>query len=275
VTGYYPIDVRSYGTEGQFLILLHGGPGNPGEMSTLARYFCNRFQIIEPLQRHSIYHSPLTVTKHVEDMREILDSVIYDNLITLIGFSWGAMLALTYAARHPNGIKKVILIGCGTFDKISRQIYQNNIYERLKRYGLNNIVNEMHSKLEKETDQMQRNKIFAQLGEIYTKMQSFELIEDSPEELVYCDEQGFRETWSDALRLQEQGIQPAEFSAIKVPVIMIHGADDPHPGDMIFQSLNRYICHLKFVQIPQCGHKPWIELRAKAQFYQLMEESLA
>jgi pimeloyl-ACP methyl ester carboxylesterase len=39
-------------------------------------------------------------------------------LEVLVGHSWGAMLALCYAAEHP--VERVVLVGCGTFDEASR-----------------------------------------------------------------------------------------------------------------------------------------------------------
>jgi hypothetical protein len=35
------------------------------------------------------------------------------------------------------------------------------------------------------------------------------------------------------IRLQDHGVYPAAFSAIRSPVLMLHGAVDPHPGRMI------------------------------------------
>ena len=45
------------------------------------------------------------------------------------------------------------------------------------------------------------------------------------------------ETWQDAVRLREDGAHPAVFAAIDAPVLMLHGAVDPHPGVMIRASL--------------------------------------
>ena len=42
------------------------------------------------------------------------------------------------------------------------------------------------------------------------------------------------------LRLQTEGIYPASFAAIKVPVLMVHGTFDPHPGRLIMQICSRF-----------------------------------
>ncbi|MBU1474822.1 MAG: alpha/beta hydrolase, partial [Acidobacteria bacterium] len=35
---------------------------------------------------------------------------------TLIGFSWGAWLAWLFASRHPELVKKLVLVGIGPFE---------------------------------------------------------------------------------------------------------------------------------------------------------------
>lgn len=44
------------------------------------------------------------------------------------------------------------------------------------------------------------------------------------------DAQAHYETSHGMMRLQAEGAYPAAFAAIKVPVLMIHGTFDLHPG---------------------------------------------
>ena len=67
---------------------------------------------LEPHQRRSA-GEPLTVAIHVADLHDLVDEPP-----TLVGHSWGAMLALCYAAEHP--VDRLVLIGCGTFDETAR-----------------------------------------------------------------------------------------------------------------------------------------------------------
>jgi pimeloyl-ACP methyl ester carboxylesterase len=87
---------------------------------------------------------------------------------------------------------------------------------------------------------------------------------------VNFDEEAFRQTWADVISLQQQGVQPAEFENIGVPVVMIHGDEDPHPGKLIYDSLFPFIKNLQYFGLPCCGHKPWIEQYAKDDFYKLL-----
>src|SRR5712692_2832251 len=111
--------VRTYGTAGPLVIVLHGGPGAPGHMSPVARGLADSFRVLEPFQRGS-GAQPLTVAHHVEDLRELIESRCAGARPALVGSSWGAMLALAFASAHPDLAGPLVLIGCGTFDPTAR-----------------------------------------------------------------------------------------------------------------------------------------------------------
>ena len=88
------------------------------------------------------------------------------------------------------------------------------------------------------------------------------------------DARSNRESWDDMVRLQEEGIYPAAFAAIAVPVIMLHGAVDPHPGGMIQQSLRPYLPQLEYREWERCGHYPWLEKAVRDDFYFVLRQWL-
>ena len=262
------IEVRQYGNSGPLVVLLHGGPGAPGEMAPVARYLSGRFRALEPLQRASGL-TRLTVAQHIADLHNVLKQTRQTETIRLVGFSWGAMLALTYAARHYENIDRVILIGCGTFDEHSRQDYRDNMDINTTNDDRKRIT-KIEARLRAEKKQNKRDKLFGELGSIYSRIQSYKSTGDCDDDILHFDEEGFRQTWADAISLQQQGIQPAEFANIRATVTMIHGDDDPHPGKMIYKSLVPFIRNLQYIGLPRCGHKPWTEHYAKDDFYKLL-----
>jgi pimeloyl-ACP methyl ester carboxylesterase len=74
------------------------------------------------------------------------------------------------------------------------------------------------------------------------------------------------------LRLQEAGVYPAAFAAIRSPVLMLHGAYDPHPGGMIRASLAPYIPQLEYREWERCGHSPWMERSVREEFFAVLWE---
>jgi pimeloyl-ACP methyl ester carboxylesterase len=79
--------VRSYGTLGPQVVVLHGGPGAPGHMAPVARGLADSFRIIEPFQRGS-GTEPLTVSRHVGDLHEVIQFRCGTGRPALVGSSW-------------------------------------------------------------------------------------------------------------------------------------------------------------------------------------------
>ena len=87
---------------------------------------------------------------------------------------------------------------------------------------------------------------------------------------VAVDARANAETWADMLRLQAEGRYPAAFAAIRVPVIMLHGAEDPHPGGMVRDSLEPHLPQLEYREWQRCGHYPWREREARDGFFAVL-----
>jgi pimeloyl-ACP methyl ester carboxylesterase len=88
------------------------------------------------------------------------------------------------------------------------------------------------------------------------------------------DAKAQKETWGDMVRLQMEGIYPAAFTKIRVPVLMAHGDYDPHPGRLIRDSLRPYVPQLDYRELQRCGHYPWQEKHAAETFFALIYEWL-
>jgi len=76
------------------------------------------------------------------------------------------------------------------------------------------------------------------------------------------------------LRLQAAGTYPAVFAAISSPVLMLHGAVDPHPGASIRDSLKPLMPKLEYHQLEHCGHYPWLERAVRDEFFNVLREWL-
>lgn len=260
------IPVRIYGGSGSPVIVLHGGPGAPKYMAPVAHGLADRFRVLEPLQRGS-GAEPLTVARHVGDLHQVVSSHCADELPALVGHSWGAMLALAYAAAHPACVASLVLIGCGTFDPVARNRLQLTRESRMD----DDLRMRMACLPEAIPDPDDR---FRALGDLVMLLDSYEPMTSS-QEMGACDARAHRETWEDMVRLQEEGIYPAAFSAIDAPVIMLHGAVDPHPGRMIQASLAPYLPQLEYQEWERCGHYPWLERAVCEKFFAVLRIWLA
>ncbi|MCK9356484.1 MAG: alpha/beta hydrolase [Dehalococcoidia bacterium] len=264
-TGECPLAIRHYGTHGAHVVVLHGGPGAAGYMAPVARGLSDVFRVAEPFQRRR-EEMPLSVARHVQDLQSVLDSVCGDEPPLLVGHSWGAMLALAYAAEHPERPKALALIGCGTFDPRSRTRLQATVRER----AAEAIERRLEEVARRITDPDVR---LCVTGRILESLYSCELLPHQDETVEY-DARGRLDSWRDMLRLQRAGVYPAEFSRITAPVLMVHGDCDPHPGGMIRDTLASVLPQLQYLELLRCGHYPWLERHARDEFFAALRDWL-
>ena len=239
------------------LVVLHGGPGAPGSAVGLAVALAGFGSVLEPWQRRA-GSVPLTVDRHVAGLAEVLSSPT-----VIVGWSWGAMLGLSFAVVRPELVRSLVLVGCGTYDEESRQAYGKRMAERLAEDERTELVR-ISRQLEATADRPTRDRLFAQMGRVAARAQAVELLE--PPAAVEADADGYSETWADVLERQRRGVEPAAFAAISCPVLMIHGADDPHPGPATRDVLRHHLPRLEYIEIPRCGHEPWLERHGREPF---------
>ncbi len=245
------MQARHYGQRGPWVVLLHGGPAAPGSMAPLARQLASSFRVLETLERRSAPDQPLTVAGHVADLHSQLCSLRSAEAPALVGSSWGAMLALAYAAAHPAQMGRLVLVGCGTFDPQARAQLRDTLEAR--------IDEPLRQRLERLSETIpDPDQRLAASGELFLPAFSHDLI-SSDLELLPCDARGHQESWQDMLRLQAEGVYPAAFAAIRSPVLMLHGAVDPHPGRLIQASLRPFLPQLEYYEWRHAGHYPWLE----------------
>jgi pimeloyl-ACP methyl ester carboxylesterase len=223
-------------------------------MAAIAR----EYRVIEPLQRVR-GATPLTVATHIRDLHDVLTFFAQES-VHLVGSSWGAMLALAYAAEHQKQVRSIVAIGCGTFDVPTRDLYKHRLNERLDATLKARIEHLDHEGL--DDDEVLRRK-----AELLMPAYSHDLI-TTELECTAIDARGNKETWSDMLQLQARGVYPQSLARIEAPVLMLHGALDPHPGLEICASLAPYIPHLEYHEWPDCGHYPWLERSTRTMFYE-------
>jgi len=255
--------VRRYGSAGPVVLVLHGGPAAAGEAAPLARGLATRFQVLEPWQRGS-GGAPLTVARHVADLAALIAALDAAPPPALVGESWGAMLALACAAAHPESCAALVLVCCGTFDPDSRAAIPARLAARIDRQTRCEL--ERLAGLELDPEERLRRR-YALLEPLYHVDPL--PVEQDPQAPPF-DVRAHRETWADMLREQARGTYPAAFAAIRVPVLMLHGAQDPHPGREIHALLRRYMPQIEYREWARCGHQPWRERHAREEFFEQM-----
>jgi pimeloyl-ACP methyl ester carboxylesterase len=266
------IEIRPYGKSGPWVIALHGGPAAAGRAAPIARGLADAFRVLEPWQRGS-GDEPLTVARHVADLHEVVVSCCEGGRPALVGESWGAMLALAYAAEHAESAGPLALIGCGTFDKAARARLHATLEER-RTDEVRRRLRQIDEQVADPGERMQRrHEVEERLYEYDPIPAENRAVPDS--DCPPFDLRAHTETWEDMLWLQDAGVYPAAFAAIRSPVVMLHGAYDPHPGRLIRDGLLPYLPQIEYREWERCGHSPWYERHAREEFFAVLKGWLA
>ena len=255
---------RIYGAPPFTVAVVHGGPGAPGEIAPVARALAPRWGVLEPLQ------TAATLNGQINELQAILQHT--GNLpVTLIGWSWGAWLSFMLAARHPESVKKLVLVGSGPFEaKYAAHIMDTRLRrlspaERADVFSLSAALDDPAV-----TD---KSTLMAQLGTLIAKADAYEPLLHEREQLE-CQYQIHQRVWAEADALRRSGELLALGTKITCPVVALHGDYDPHPAEGVREPLARVLTEFQFVLLQHCGHCPWIERRARDQFYMLLKQEL-
>jgi pimeloyl-ACP methyl ester carboxylesterase len=81
----------------------------------------------------------------------------------------------------------------------------------------------------------------------------------------------YQKVWPEAKALRSSGALLQALQKVTCPITALHGEWDPHPIDGAFDSLTPLYSG---IVLKECGHTPWIERRARDQFFDLLQKEL-
>ncbi|MBA7564023.1 hypothetical protein ES708_05685 [subsurface metagenome] len=255
---------RTAGTPPFNLVLVHGGPGAAGTMHQLAPDLSRHTGVLEAFQTEASIQGQLA-----ELYSQIIEHA-YPPVI-LLGHSWGAWLSLMFAGRHPDLVRKLILVASAPFeDRFVPGIMETRM-NRLDNKEKNRLSYLLKKIILPGNDR--KNAIFREIARILKKADSFAPSEDYNEH-VQLDYSIYRSVWPEAEHMRRSGDLLYMAGKVRCPVLAIHGDHDPHPGDGVRIPLEERIRDFRFVLLEKCGHEPWTEKYARIGFYELLEKEL-
>ncbi len=259
-------NLRKYGNNPYKIAVVHGGPGAPGEMASVARELSAYGGVLEPLQTAD------TLDGQVEELKTVLEESA-DLPVTLIGHSWGAMLSYIVVARYPALVKKLILVASGAFEEKYAVSIMSTRLSRLSEDDREEVLSLMVRFENPGNEGMDR--LFARFGELISKADSFSLLPDDGDNEVLKTDYAINQTvWEQAHKLRISGELLEMGKNIECPVLAIHGDFDPHLAEGIEEPLSRVLKDFKFVLLTKCGHYPWRERNARGRFYDILKDEI-
>jgi len=238
---------------------LHGGPGAQGEMKPVAQELASNHGVLEPLQTRD------SIEGQIQELKITLEEHAALPVI-LAGYSWGAWLAFLTASRHPSLVRKLILISSGPFEeKYAGQILQT-------RLGRLSPKERAEAKIFLGKKSLSRGE-FTRLGELMALVDDYDPLPMKPEGMD-LNPVIFEKVWKEAAELRKKGKLLEAAKRIQCPVVAIHGDHDPHPAAGVKEPLEAALTDLRFILLDRCGHTPWMEKRARENFFRVFEENL-
>jgi pimeloyl-ACP methyl ester carboxylesterase len=257
-------DFRVYGDSPFGVVVIHGGPGAPGEMAPVARELSGHGGVLEPFQTEP------TLEGQLLELGEALERIV-DLPAVLVGHSWGAMLGFIFTAGHPAFVRKLVMVDSAVFeDRYAAGISETRMgrlsaEERARVSSLSSLLRDPAGK--------HKNEAFRQLGEYIEKADAFDPVPHESEVVEYRYDL-FAGVWPEAEKMRRSGGLLALGEKVECPVAAIHGDYDPHPAEGVREPLSRVLNDFSFVLLQRCGHRPWLERAAKDRFYRILREEL-
>lgn len=247
---------RKHGEQPYEIITLHGGPGAIGELKPLSEKLGEEFGVIEYLQ----------TKESIQSLLKDIKSVIKENAqlpIKVVGFSWGAWLAVFLANQYPELVKNLILISSGPFEEKYSENIQKNRFKRM---------DEKEKKLFKEVEQKflagknVKLKLLNNFIELMHKVDAYKYKEINNNATNFQIDL-YKKIWSEAAQLRKNNHLIKSLSKIDCPIKVIHGDYDPHPFQGVKEPLDKLDKDYQFKLLENCGHTPWKEKKAASDFY--------
>ncbi|MFT4570691.1 MAG: pimeloyl-ACP methyl ester carboxylesterase [Hyphomicrobiaceae bacterium] len=116
--GYHYLDEGS----GETLVMVHGNPTWSFYYRNLVSAFRDQYRTLVPdhigcgfSDKPDDAHYSYTLGQRVDDLEEFLDTVDAGDSLTLVLHDWGGMIGMAYAVRHPERIKRLVLMNTAAF----------------------------------------------------------------------------------------------------------------------------------------------------------------
>jgi proline iminopeptidase len=251
--------------QGEPLVLCHGGPGLwdtfedvaaliPADRATAVRWDqrgCGRSERCA---------GPWTTERFVADLDAVRRHFGLERT-ALLGHSWGAQLALSYALAHPERVSALVYVagtGIGP-DADWHGAYRENLRARLGEHP------ERLARWLELADRPQRTEEEDREAAVLQWSAEFT---DRARALEHAGRMadpwfGVNDECSKALNAERRRTwgTPGLYSAcqaLDVPVLIVDGARDIRPRSAV-DSLERALPRVRRVVFPDAGHLPWVE----------------
>ena len=237
------------------VILLHGGPGVPDEMTEVREALAGRMQVITFYQRgtgnNSCRGCSFSIPDYIGDINHIAGHFRLKRF-HLFGHSWGGLYAQLYAHDFPGRIASLFLCSpaSGTGKKIWGLTEKEVLdYNRKRSTNIEWMIMGLNSLLGWFGSNNAYRRLYRQVIINYHK--GYHVEPPGPEKLSGINSRAGNKTRRAIIQYPPLGL----FGKTAYPVIITYGQSDAY-GNSKDYVLERFP-YATVVEIPNCGHTPW------------------
>jgi proline iminopeptidase len=267
---------KVFGT-GSPILLLSGGPGIANDyFAPLAKALGETHQAILLDQRGTgksrlaaIDLTTINFSTYINDLETVRKHLKFERW-TLLGHSWGGTLAMAYAAKHPQQIKTMILVGSGGVNTDFVKYYTANILSRLSPAERE----EIQFWQEPQRFMANPNRAIFEFSRIIAPAMVF----DRKHVYALVEQTLAADAFNSAVNLvmnQQWFTNPYDFKEplrrLTAPVLIVQGRQDP-VGETTAYQIQQTIPNAKLQFVEQCGH--WAFVEHEQEFLQIVRDFL-
>jgi proline iminopeptidase len=260
---------RDAGTNGPPVVVLHGGPDFDydyllPELDRLAEHF----RVIYYDQRgrgrsaDSVRPDDVTIESEMDDLEAVRRHFGLESMAVL-GHSWGGVLAMEYANRHPERLTHLVLMNTAPASHRDAQAFRQHL-GRIRRPGDVQAMRQLAA-----TDAFQAGDLDVE-SEYYRihyrpTLRSPELLDRllprlrtnfTPERVRTAraiEDRLYGQTWSSP----DYDLLPG-LLRLSAPTLLLHGEDDFVPAGLVVR-IAEAIPAARLTVLPRCGHFAYLE----------------
>ena len=256
-----PLYWARYGQEkGPKLVVLHGGPGaDHCYMLPQMLHLGERYDLLFYDQRgggrsKSDARVPITWQTHVEDLGAVVTEFGLEPL-SIVGYSWGAMLALLYTIeqrRNPHLVPpaRLALISPAPVTREYRRQFEAEFARRQQSPEIQKMREELAASGLREKDPAAYRQRSFELGVAGYFADPRKASDLTPFRVVARVQESVWESLGDFNLI-------SNLEGIKIPSLVVHGRDDPIPLASSVEAARALGTNL--VVLDECGHVPYVE----------------
>ena len=125
------------------VVMVHGNPSWSFYYRNLVLALRDRYRCIVPdhigcglSDKPGDNRYDYTLSRRVDDLEALLEHLGIRENITLVVHDWGGMIGMAYAVRHPERIKRLVILNTGAFTRIHPKLIGQTTSEAFNLHSL-------------------------------------------------------------------------------------------------------------------------------------------